>query len=63
MSFIRGIVAVSIGAVMLASVFIQTVTSTNTDSWSTGDQALWGTVTTIGIVGLVYGVASVFGLA
>ena len=63
MTFIQGIVSVSIGAVMLSSVYITTISGVNTDTWSTGDAALWGVLTTIGIVGLVYGVANVFGLA
>jgi hypothetical protein len=63
MTFIQGIVSVSIGAVMLSSVYITTIQGVNTDTWSTGDAALWGVLTTIGIVGLVYGVANVFGLA
>ena len=63
MTFIQGIVSVSIGAVMLSSVYITTVKGVNTSTWSTGDAALWGVLTTIGIVGLVYGVANVFGLA
>lgn len=63
MTFIQGIVSVSIGAVMLSSVYITTIKGVNTSTWSTGDAALWGVLTTIGIVGLVYGVANVFGLA
>jgi hypothetical protein len=63
MTFIQGIVSVSIGAVMLSSVYITTIQGVNTSTWSTGDAALWGVLTTIGIVGLVYGVANVFGLA
>jgi hypothetical protein len=63
MTFIQGIVSVSIGAVMLSSVYITTIQGVNTDTWSTGDAALLGVLTTIGIVGLVYGVANVFGLA
>lgn len=63
MGLIQGIIGVSIGAVFLSSVFITTISGTNTDAWSAGDKALWGTVTTIGIVGLVYGTANVFGMA
>lgn len=63
MTFIQGIVSVSIGAVMLSSVYITTIQGVNTSTWSAGDAALWGVLTTIGIVGLVYGVANVFGLA
>jgi hypothetical protein len=63
MTFIQGIIAVSIAAVMLNSVYLTTIHGVNTSTWSTGDAALWGVLSTIGIVGLVYGTANVFGLA
>lgn len=62
-TFIGGIVSVSLGAIMLANVFISTVKTQNTDGWTTAEVALWGTLTLAGIVGLVYGVLNLFGLA
>jgi len=63
MSMIRGIISLSIGVVILSGVFITTVKGVNTSGWSTAEIALFGLLTTIGIAGLVYGTASVFGLA
>ena len=63
MGFIGGIVNISIGAIMLASVFISTIKNTNTTGWSTSEIALWGVLTIAGIVGLVVGVLNVFGIA
>lgn len=62
-SFIGGIINITIGAVILASVFISTVKTTNTDTWTASEVSMWGLLTLVGIVGLVYGVLQVFGLA
>lgn len=62
-NFIMGLISLTIGVIMLASVFISTVKSTNTTGWSTGETALWGLLTLVGIAGLLYGVLNVFGLA
>ena len=61
-SFIGGIINITIGAVILASVFISTVKGTNTSTWTSAEVAMWGLLTLVGIVGLVYGVLQVFGL-
>lgn len=63
MNFIGGIINITIGAVILSSVFITTVKATNTDAWTTAEVAMWGLLTLVGIIGLVYGVLQVFGLA
>jgi hypothetical protein len=61
-NFISGILSLTIGAVVLASVFITTIKDTNTTAWSTAEIALWGLVTLVAIAGMVYGVMNVFGL-
>lgn len=63
MNFIGGIINITIGAVILASVFVTTIKGTNTSAWSTAEVSMWGLLTLVGIVGLVYGVLQVFGLA
>lgn len=62
-NFIAGIISLTIGVVVLANVFIQTIKNTNTTGWSSSEIALWGLLSLIGIAGVVYGVMSVFGLA
>jgi hypothetical protein len=62
-NFISGIISITIGAVILANVFISTVKTTNTTTWSTSEVAMWGLLTLVGVVGLVFGVLQVFGLA
>lgn len=61
-SFFGGILNLTLGVVVLASVFIKTVKDTNTSGWTAAEIALWGLLTLSGIAGLVYGVMQVFGL-
>ena len=62
-NFITGIISITISAVILASVFISTIKGTNTSTFTTSEVAMWGLLTLIAIVGLLYGVLNVFGLA
>lgn len=62
-SLISGIILLSIGVVVLANVFISTVKNTNTTGWTSGETAMWGTLTIVAIASLVVGVLQVFGLA
>jgi hypothetical protein len=47
----------------LANVFIYTVKNTSIVGWSTGEIALWGTLSLVAIAGLIYGVMAIFGMA
>ena len=75
-NMLHGIISITISAVILGNVFITTIKGTSTTygsscgvagnescSWTTAEIAMWGLLTLIGIVGLVYGVLNVFGLA
>jgi len=62
-NLVVGIISITLGVIMLANVFIPVVQGTNTDKFSAGELALWGVLTLGGIIGLVYGVFAVFGLA
>lgn len=48
-SFIGGIINITIGAVILASVFITTVKGQNTSGWSASEVAMWGLLSLVGI--------------
>ena len=61
-NFIMGIISLTIGVVILASVFITTVKNQNTTGWDASEVALWGLITLVAIAGLLYGVLNVFGL-
>lgn len=62
-SMISGLILLAIGVVVLASVFISTVKNTNTTGWTTGEVALWGTLSIVAIASMLVGVLQVFGLA
>lgn len=62
-NMLSGIIFLAISVVVLVNVLIVTVKTTNTSTWSTGEVALFGTITLASIAGLVYGVLQVFGLA
>jgi len=69
-NLITGIISLTVSAVILASVFISQVKGTNmtcggnhsTICWSVSEIAMWGLVTLLAIVGMLYGVLTVFGL-
>jgi hypothetical protein len=61
--FVSGIIAVTLGVIMLAYVFMPVVKGTNTSGWSTTEIALWGMLGIAGVIGVVYGTFAVFGLA
>lgn len=62
-NFITGIIALTLGVVVLSGVYISTVKGVNTTGWTAGESALWGLLSIAAIAGLVYGVMNVFGLA
>lgn len=62
-NFISGIISLSISAVILASVFIFTIKNTSTTGWTSSETTMWGLLTLIAIVGMLYGVLNVFGIA
>lgn len=62
MSFIKGIISLTVAVILLANVFIATVKATNTTGWESSEIALWGLLVLLSIVGLVYGIANIFGI-
>jgi hypothetical protein len=60
---VSGIIGITLGVIMLANVFMPVVKGTNTTGYSTAELALWAVLGLGGIIGLVYGVFAVFGLA
>ena len=75
-NMLTGIISITISAVILANVYITSIKGVNQSyacynstghnigcSWSAAEIGMWGLLTLIGIVGLLYGVLSIFGLA
>lgn len=61
--FVKAIIGLTIAITMFASIYMGTVKTTNTDTWSTQEVALWGIMGTVGIAGMLYAAAGIFGLA
>jgi hypothetical protein len=59
---IKGIIAIVISTILVASLVIPTFKNASTAGWSTSEIALWGVLTLITIVGLMYGIGNVFGV-
>jgi len=62
-NMLTGIISITISAVILATVFINTIKGTNTSGWTTAEVSMWGLLTLVAVVGLLYGVLAIFGLA
>lgn len=61
-NFVAGVISLTLGVIMVASVLIPQVKGVNTSTWDTGEIALWGVVSLGAIIGIVYGAFAVFGL-
>lgn len=61
--FVAGTIAIALAVIVLSYVLIPTVKGVNTETWSSGETTLFGVISLVAIMGLVYGVAQVFGLA
>jgi hypothetical protein len=62
-SLISGLVQLSLGVVVLSGVYITTVKTTNTSTWTSSEVTMWGLLTLAGIIGMVNGVLNLFGIA
>jgi len=62
-NFVSGVIAIVLAVVMIGSVLLPVVKAQNTTGWSTSELAVWGLVSLISIIGLVYGITQVFGIA
>jgi len=62
MSMMKGIISLTIGVIMITTVFIPTVKGVDTTNWSTSEVAILGLSTLGGLVGIGYGAFSIFGL-
>ena len=62
-TFVQGIIGITLGVIMLANVFMPVVKGTNTSEFTTAELALWAVLGLGGVIGVLYGVFAVFGLA
>ena len=59
---VSGIISITLGVIMISSVFLPQVHGTNTDAFSTAEVALWAVLGLGGVIGILYGIFAVFGL-
>ena len=57
-----GIMTLTLSVILITTVVISTVKTQNTTGWSTGEVALFGLISLVAIMGLVYSAGSIFGL-
>lgn len=62
MTLMKGLIALAIASIILSSVFMVTIKTTNTATWSASEVTLWGVVGLMAVVGFLYAVGSVFGI-
>ena len=61
-NFLAGILSIVVSVVLVTTVVIPTFLNTNTTGWTAQDKAVFGLGTTISCLGLIYGIANVFGM-
>lgn len=61
-NFLTGIISLTLGIVLFASVFMTTLKAQNTSGWSTSEVAVWSILGILGIMGMAYGIMNVFGM-
>ena len=62
-SLIGGIVSLTVVAIVFAQVLMPTLVTTNTTTWNSSASSLWGTSQIISVVGFIFVLLAVFGIA
>jgi hypothetical protein len=63
MNMVAGIISLSIVAIVLSQVLLDTLVTTNTDGWDTSAGSLWDTTQIITVAGFLFVILGVFGLS
>ena len=62
-SFMNGIISIVMAVVLITGVVIPLVKNTSTTNWTTAEITVFGLISLVSILGIVNGVAQIFGLA
>lgn len=62
-SLIGGIVSLTVIAIVFSQVLMPTLVNTNTTGWNSSASSLWGTSQIISVVGWIFVLLAVFGIA
>ena len=60
---VSGIITITLGVIMLANVLMPVVKGVNITEWTSAEQALWLVVGLGAVIGIVYSIFAIFGLA
>lgn len=61
-NYIAAIFGLTMSVIITTNVLIPQITSTNTSAWDAGSVALFGVLSLVSIMGLVYAAGTVFGM-
>ena len=61
-NYIGAVIGLTLAVIVTTAVLIPQIKAVNTTGWGTSEVALIGTTSLIAIMGLLYGIASGFGL-
>lgn len=61
-NIVGAIVGLTIGVIMFANVLMPTLKDTNTSTWSSSEVAMYSVAGLGGVIGIVYGILSAFGV-
>jgi len=62
MGMLQGVISLTISVILIVNLFIVTVKAQNTTGWSASEVTIFGLLSLLSIVGLLYGVGNVFGI-
>lgn len=62
-NFMTGVILLTVSVVVATTVLLPTIINTNTSTWSTSEQNMWNLASLGVVIGIVFGVLNVFGIA
>jgi len=62
-NIVAGVVSLTLSVIMVTTILVPTIKGVNTTGWSASEIAMIGLASLASIIGLVYGILAVFGLA
>ena len=61
-NIVGAIVGLTLGVIMFANVLMPTIKGTDTANWTPSEVSMWAVAGLGGVIGIVYGILSAFGV-
>jgi len=61
-NIVGAIVGLTLGVIMFANVLMPTLKGTDTSNWTSSEVSMWAVAGLGGVIGIVYGILSAFGV-